>query len=1083
MKSVDTTTRTKFLSAVAEPESRIYIRRLRLDFGSQPIAMASTQLYGEDYYGKYILGDTCLDSADAVVRLANVAAGGQASDWFYARTTSPHTPANWEYSDAAAGPTVSAYCRPGIFPTGSSGHVYAWYAGTSDYVYRVDYNAQADSWGSPTSGLDVGSWDSIAVHPVGTDSAIIVGFTDPYLWLVFAVWSGSAWNSVSKHVVSCLDGVDPLGAAHFSGAVEIGSTGEYAVVLNMAPHGAVYSVRYDGASGVYSQPTLAAGANADWGGIQAFATGMSWINSRAWMVVDRAIESAGGEPQARHAVLMSSPDGKNWREEDYVGIYQCYGVPLVCGNYIYVAGNAVVYESDATIKVGVDNTGLLSQVDDASRWTANVGANRPAQIKVPGIRGFNSTLDDTLVEPGAEVVVQVRDSSGDWVDIVGGYMETRQTSETYSSEKEDRMVRGPISRLTGNYAFQHPLGMGFDSPISYYTDFTSEKANAKISVRQVTGRFRTEFNPETGKWELEGERGIALIPTSVRTPWMQAQMHAIPMQSLEGLYFILYYEDQDNYWRAGLQRDAGNTSYDLVIEQVAYGVATQRAINSSVGSSAEVEMSMFLSIKPGDITVKVNIDSSSDDYSSATSVSYDPMDDLLPVPMTHHMGIEIEGRKDFLGANKYGTVESATKSSLTDTGVFSTSDIGKWVAVYGQWRKIRSATANTIGVTPNFSVAPKAGMKFGVYPDNRGPYVRFRSFAMCDGNSMWTVGDVAESIVQMAGVNIVDKETTSVGALGVGDVYMYDVDISLSTACNVAIHATDGASPSYYSVEIDGTNSKVALKRYVAGTPTTVAVYPSLIDISDADCTFRVIHYRDNVYVYSGDHFVCAFWNVKTAGCGRVAASAGTATVSEFPSMSESFIWDAAKPASSAVASLLRGRPAKMIEMYNGAGSTDDVKVSRFESRDSLGTWATTVVQRGEGDSLAPSLVELEGEDTREYYLDPEQAREGIMFRRSKSEFARGTQQTRSELRRVVRMGKELSNPGNARLGLPDPAAQPEDEVAVNGVDYVIENIQVSAGYGGQGLTWGAVYGMRRLVPDVDGGVWNTDTWGNFKWG
>jgi len=355
--------------------------------------------------------------------------------------------------------------------------------------------------------------------------------------------------------------------------------------------------------------------------------------------------------------------------------------------------------------------------------------------------------------------------------------------------------------------------------------------------------------------------------------------------------------------------------------------------------------------------------------------------------------------------------------------------------------------------------------------------------SMCDGNAMWSVGDVVEGIMQMAGVNVVDKETTAVGVLGTGDIGAFDVDLYLPEACTVAIHATDGASPNYWAVEIDGANSEVTLKRYIAGTPTTVAAYPALIDTSDVDATFRLVHYRDNVYVYCDGHFICAFWNVKTAGSGRIAASAGSATQAEFPSMVESFVWDAAQPATAAIARIMRGRPAKMIEKPDGPGALDNVKVSKFESRDSLGTWSTTVLGQEAGQRPAPSLVELEGEDTREYHLDAVQARKALMFRRVRSEFARGTQQTRSEARRVMELGKEEANSGTAKLSIADPAAEPGDEVTIDGTVYIINAIQMNGGMSKQNLAWGAQYRVREKSAATTAGVWGTDEWGDFKWG
>jgi len=486
---------------------------------------------------------------------------------------------------------------------------------------------------------------------------------------------------------------------------------------------------------------------------------------------------------------------------------------------------------------------------------------------------------------------------------------------------------------------------------------------------------------------------------------------------------------------------------------------------------------------PGDITLRVNKDSSSNDFTSSTYVSYNPVDDLIVVPFPHHVGVEVEAMKDHSGADTVGTVESSGSNYISDTGAFTSADKGKWVHCNEQWRRITMVTSDIAYITPNWTSRPVAGTEYGIYPDSRGPYARFTSLNLCDGNYMWSIRDVAESIMQTAGVNMVGKVNYSVGAIGTGDIYAYDVDMSLSEDCTVAIHATDGASPNYWAVVIDGPNNEVTLKRYIAGTPTTIASYPAMIDISDVDASFRVVHYRDNVYVYSCGHFVCAFWDVKTAGSGRIAASSGTVTQSEFPSMVESFVWDAAQPATQAIASLLRGRPAKMVECTEGTDAVDNVKVSRFESRDDLGTWDATIIGLQTGVSPAPSIIEMEGEDTREYTLDIEQARKGLMFRRAKSEFAKGTQQTRSESRRVIRLGREEALPGVFSMSMPDVAAQPEDELTVDSDDYVIAGIQLRAGYQKQGLMWNAQYKVRPLIAGGTAGVWGTDEWGDFVWG
>jgi hypothetical protein len=207
------------------------------------------------------------------------------------------------------------------------------------------------------------------------------------------------------------------------------------------------------------------------------------------------------------------------------------------------------------------------------------------------------------------------------------------------------------------------------------------------------------------------------------------------------------------------------------------------------------------------------------------------------------------------------------------------------------------------------------------------------------------------------------------------------------------------------------------------------------------DSTLRVQADKNVIVVSANGHFLTAFPTGTLWPEGYVEAVNATASAREFPQLIESAIWDTSQPASAFLHNLLRGRRAKVVERADGS-----VKVSRFATRDDLGTYQTTIHKLSTRETLVerPSLVEIVGAEERAFYLDPALARSKLSYERLDNPTLWSQHEALEDAQLTVRESREAADGVEVTLNAPDPAVELEDEFTVDSVDYIVTSMEAS---------------------------------------
>jgi hypothetical protein len=231
---------------------------------------------------------------------------------------------------------------------------------------------------------------SIAIHPVSAHEAFLVATKDYHMWIAYVYYDDADWHYSHAAKIIWRSRDITKSCAHFSDAEPLSDSSPttFVITVDLSNHGAAYSMAYNVTSGVCSQPRLMLGGGVDDAGCRLTCSGLSRINGRVWAVTQRAIEGSDGIPYAYHVALCSTTNGKDWREEGFVGSHPCWGKLLyvTAEEYCYVAGNAVVYRALATNKLGYDSASLKYVIAEADSW----------RMMVPGV-GQATSIESSLI--------------------------------------------------------------------------------------------------------------------------------------------------------------------------------------------------------------------------------------------------------------------------------------------------------------------------------------------------------------------------------------------------------------------------------------------------------------------------------------------------------------------------------------------------------------------------------------------------------------------------------------------------------------------------------------------------------------
>lgn len=1076
MRNFPSGTRTAYLSGSVTPLARATLRRAHPDFGpglfmdNDDGVIGVTVYCGDDYWDpdsqQVIWGDSAANLYDdyrlRLIARAAWQAGGSTEMWrSYYGTEYPDYALS---SQTGPGETLGQYTRLGVYPVSASDSFYVWYIDSADNLRRITLTPGTWTWASKTSAYNLGGIGGAAVHPISASKAIVVGYTAPYLWLRQLYYTGS-WTAYTKHIIHVTDELT-FADAHWSDAEMMADGIRAVVAFNLSRWGSAHATIYDTQSDIFSQPREILPSAEQWGNLRCRVSALSTANDRIWAVTTREPVGSRDVRMAHHVALASTADGTNWRDDFFVTTTALRGKLLVSGDetYCHVVGNVSVAQAASTYALGVDASTKKYLMDEVHALALSCDGTSSA----PGatIRASNAgegISGSGLLEAGNEVTVELG-ATDQTYGTYGKYLLVQPSrGRTFGGDEIDLECMGYASRLVGDASYRPVAAKVYDGPYTMSTNFNFDNGSARLALRASAGTWTADWVNELGRYALHCKKaGIALLPQTLACHGLVMRTAFRPEVSIEGIYFVFWYEDKNNYWQAGLYNDAG--SYKVVIDRYVDG--TKGSHKASLNYTGEIAAgnwyTMFLETRPGRVRVIFN-DTDSYDFHATNWASYDVSQETDGMAQKYHAGLKVEDFLGWEGAILYGKAESSGTNWLDDLDAnFDSTVLGKWLRCAGQDRQITGYTSTKLNIHPYWGRRPALQEEYGVYLESTlaGPGCYFKDLMVQEAITPWTVDDVINNIMALAGVSRSDAFTgTEVPVLGSSSPVMRDADIRLNTSTDgsyftlwasttqasgaaaysglrVTVYNDSGSYPSTIklsSVESDGVSGQ---------TITTMAWHKSAIAIPDnAAYEVRVLARKDYIVVTVDGHFATAFSHKHTVG-GHCAVSYDTGTTTEFRTVMDSFIWDTDQPAAAALNRLLQGRRAKLIERSDGS-----VAVSRFDTPlGDAGTYSTPVVglSTGEVGQQLVSLIEMVGAEERAFCIDETAARRGLRYMRADNPTLDTQSQALEEARRLLSLSWQRLGASKTGLYAPDPALEPEDKFTVDGVDYIVEGIDLS---------------------------------------
>jgi hypothetical protein len=190
---------------------------------------------------------------------------------------------------------------------------------TGNVIAFVEWGDEADTGGD----LNIPSGSGLGVAPVSDDLCFILGYTDPVLWVcaVERQANGSpawVWVPKDKHVLALSHDFRWEDATNIDAEPSPSAVNEYILAVPTAPGGQMMSIIYNADTETFSQPFFVlATPGGDWLR-RVWVSGLTTSNGRVWGVVQTDLGGGYENYYAGHDALVSTRDGRSWRDEGYL---------------------------------------------------------------------------------------------------------------------------------------------------------------------------------------------------------------------------------------------------------------------------------------------------------------------------------------------------------------------------------------------------------------------------------------------------------------------------------------------------------------------------------------------------------------------------------------------------------------------------------------------------------------------------------------------------------------------------------------------------------------------------------------------
>ena len=1106
----DPSLRDQFLDGVEYPSVRATIRKSRLDFGGalhvKSVALAGDSV-GDDYHdqsvGPVIWGSAAVhtESPYQMLQLISPAAwntGG--SEYLYRRLVDLEGTENWNYEQITgpSGVSFKGLTKIGMMPLPETPYVWlVYYVDASDgKMYREKYNSQTGAWSyKSVGGLDLGDCVSAAVYPffyrdpleglLGEDYVVVASYTPPFLKYaiyfydqVYDRWTGYIYSRTDLQAEMNAVDVQWSGLGIAQGGNDWGWSHDEdnrALVINVGDRAMSIVIDWDSTHGGSDPFEIL--PSSEWGNMRCRISGCANINGRMWGVAQRWAVGTDDIRYAEHTSLVSSGNGADWRDEGYVIDIPVRGVPLMKpgGDYLYIVGNASVARARACSQIGEDPGDLkriIYELDNMAVSFAGPGSTH--QINLSAVDVDGGDLADFLT-PGNEITVEIG-ANGVYGNYVTGELVDITKAESQEGDRYNLLCLGKLARAIGSMSYR-PMGARmYEGPYSLYSTFTLDNGLPRLTLAPQTGEWINYGVAKHGRYSLYCKKpGVAILPHLLSSNSFITRITFKPTVSFEGIYFILWWEDENNYAKIGIKRTYLPWEWGLSITVVQDGVEEIKEGSTIDHLLVDEWYTMTMAVFGNSVKLwfhsgmpgETDPEKEKNGSYSISGLGF-TLSEGFP-PKSYQIGLEVE---DFVlgtweGSIDYGTVDSSGSSYIQDDSQnFGSDAVGNWLVVSGYERQVVSRTATRLYVTPDFPAPPAPGSAYSVYPRfEDGPMLPgaiFSDFFLYTGEHPWTVGLILGNMLELAGLTPDESVRPVINLVPLAQA---TDDQYISGHIDAVIEA---AGPGFSSnpvimylwassTEIDNQYQFSAYKLVVEsaetslyfvqslnsgtlpyGYETLIARHPNLVRLSlpgqGLYNTIRVLANTNYIGVYAGAQLLTAFPLDDVIPGGYVSietalSPGGQAWMMEFREVIDSFIWDSGIPLSGALQRLLQGRRVKFIENENG-----EIGVSRF-----TGDWGEIVggppvipvTSKNTGSTIQnrPAVIGVEGAVDRAYILDRELARVGVSSyeRVDNPSIIGGPLDVMADAKREMDIRRGQSRPAQYQLYMPDPSLMIEN--------------------------------------------------------
>jgi hypothetical protein len=1093
MRSVDSALRTKYLTLDSRPKVRAILNKYDLSFSA--LTMNRKRNTSVDF-GDDVVGDGTLDRAMSgksmvfadsayqsgtgkILEVWTLAAWGETTSsikaWYAA--ASSVSPQSTLYVDFNSGYSLDYYQRIGVYPSTTNDQFYVWFVSGGE-LRRMTYDAYAATVVSVTDQLTLAGFTAIAIHPVSADRAVIVAQNGYNTWVQAVNWSGTAWGADAAYTVS-VNSKTVLGDCTWSDAEYIpGDTWRIVIAMNIA--GSLYYSIYMTTAPALSVPREMFPSQEQYGNMKVRLSNLSLINGELWGVTtrmpiaynDRGRTSFSGE----HVALISSVNGKNWRDEAYVTNSPCHGKMHYYGSGTVVVGEATWFTAASIPRLGY-STSTTYTVEQANQVVMDVkGPSSAPQVEISFLDADNSSgvtpTESGLVAIGNEITVELGDMDlATYQKVFTGRIQGYSLRKTHGSAEYVISALGKMSAISGNSSYRPVTAKAYSGPEWEYTKFATETGGERLTVAPKDGRWEvTRGTGGVNQLEVTGA-GYAIFPQTLYSPSFVASWTMKPSVVLKGELFVFYFQDENNYWRAGI-RDVSGTK-KLVIDRYIEGALSEVG-SATITGTLDVWYTFYLSVRPDSATLYVKQNTISLDFSSSTaSISVNPSATGIQIPDVYQMGLQQLSFSGIEGSYASGTVDEGSWDSIRDEEyTFTESFISNFLSVGGEVSQITGIEAegedghfHTLRVL-GYSTPPAEGDTWGAYTSSTkdGSKGYYREVFFCEAVMPWTVDDIVSDLMYLAGCTRKAVFTaSSVGGISTASATYRDFDITKNSWSTGAAYMylwcsskdTSSGDTGFrglkLSIDMDSSD-RTTLAQVTGGgaVSTTLAAFPHLHGMWASYRDMRIHGDKDLITISACGQFLTAFpmarWQLSPGGYIATAPpdDALSWTTQEMPETLD-FIWDANVPAQDAISAILEGRRAKYLEAEDGK-----IAVSRWENYGgNLAEYGSDIVSAEHESNYesAFSLIEVIGAMPSGFYVRPNVAKKRLAYARMDNPNA-WTQE--AAMRDAILHGRlieeRLVSSAFSRMTA-DPAMEIEDYFTIEdegGTVYVVDSYKLS---------------------------------------